>query len=213
MAAPYARASEDCSRRNGQPKSVPGSTNEAQQRSRRDVPLVVEHPELAGEDERRQPGDEDAARGHSHRRRRAAAAAQQQHRHARADPTARDRRTDPISSACANDAILPRPQAGQHPQQRRDSLGRMAVDERAVREPDRHGQQPDGEPHPVADAHPAEHEQRAAPRRRSPARTPARQDSEPPRRPRAAAGPTAGSGPRRCRPSRTDSSASPRWTK
>ena len=119
-------------------------------------PFVVEHPERAGKCERRKH------RGHDRRLHRSAGEAT---RHARGEQQDDDTQHAPELEAGgqtdegsgAQHAALARPDAREHPEQRDDRLGRMAVDERNVGQACADGDQADREPRPVGEADPAEH--------------------------------------------------------
>jgi hypothetical protein len=103
---------------------------------------VIEHPESAGECERREHRRHDGClhtrTGECARHTRS----QQEHNHTEHTPEL-ETRGETHEGSSAQHSTFARPEAGEHPEQRNDRLGRMTVDERDVSQPSSDCQQPD----------------------------------------------------------------------
>ena len=123
------------------------------------VPFVVEHPERPRKRERREHRRHDHALDAGTGERAREPGSQQQHHYAEHTPEL-EARGEADECSRSKQAILARPEPGEHPQEWNDCLRGVAVDERDVRQPRRDCQQADHEAGPVGEPEPAEHEEK-----------------------------------------------------
>jgi hypothetical protein len=131
---------------------------DAQQRSGSDPPLVLEHPESPHGREGRELSEHDCSFDDTPDNRAPQARREQQHRRAEHAPELQPGGETHECSRLDN-AVVTSPQAGEHPEQRHDRLGRVTIDESTVRKPGCHRDRTRDQPDAVGHAQPPEYVQ------------------------------------------------------